>query len=334
MFANAFADAKLARIAASTKPIFIGPWRSEIGFESLYWLPWLTKWRERYQIEKSRLIAVSRGGAGAWYDAAQHVELYDYAPVSSVRRAMLLSAAQTGSVKQHAITAQEQTILQGMAQDLGLTKYHTVHPSLMYQQLTPWWDGHLGLSDLLNAVSFAPIPTPHPPLELPLPEKFVAVSFYARHTWPMDEERKDWVAALVEGLARIVPVVLLESGLHADEHVPFPFKGDNIQSTATFCTPQNNLGVQSAVLAKAQAFVGTYGGTMQLAVRLGKPALGFYTHFAGTAYAHKLLTEWLGVQQRTPVCIGRPDDAKFVQEALQVAYVPQAVNRGSSVAQK
>ncbi len=137
----------------------------------------------------------------------------------------------------------------------------------------------------------------------------------------------------VEGIAKVCPVVLLESGLHADEHVSFPIKGPNILSTAPYCQPNNNLAVQSAVLAKASAFIGTYGGTMQLAVRLHKPAVGFYTHFGGTAYAHKMLTEWLGVQQKTPVFIGRPDDAKWVQEAMQVTYVPPPIQRGSSVAQ-
>lgn len=327
-----FADFKLAHIAASDKPILVGPWRSEVGFECLYWLPWLAKWRESYGIAKERLIAVSRGGASAWYDAGQQVELYDYAPMASVRRAMLMSAAQTGSVKQHAITPQEETLLKVIAQDLGIRKYHVIHPSLMYQALTPWWNDEIGLKELYEHVSFGPLPVPHPPLELPLPERFVAVSFYARHTWPMDDERKDWVSALVDGLAKICPVVLLESGLHADEHVPFPISGPNILSTAPYCTTHNNLAIQSAVLNKATAFVGTYGGTMQLAVRLKKPAMGFYAQFSGTAYAHTHLTNWLGVQQQTPVFIGRPEDAKYVQEALQVNYVPAPLTRGSSVA--
>ena len=43
------------------------------------------------------------------------------------------------------------------------------------------------------------------------------------------------------------------------------------------------------MLSKARAFVGTYGGTMQLAVRLGLPSAGFYEKFKKTAYAHKLL---------------------------------------------
>ena len=94
-------------------------------------------------------------------------------------------------------------------------------------------------------------------------------------------------------------------------------EGANILNLAPYVTPANNLAIQSAVIAKSQGFVGTYGGTMQLAVALNKPAVGFYSHFEGTAYAHKVLTEWLGVQLKLPVFIGRPDDGRFVQQMLQ-----------------
>src|SRR5574341_971370 len=101
------------------------------------------------------------------------------------------------------------------------------------------------------------------------------------------EELRTWTQGLVEQIAKRLPVVLLESGLYADDHADFPLTGQNVLSIQGHVTPQNNLAVQSAVLAKAQAFVGTYGGTMQLAVRLKKPSVGFYAKFEGTCYAHK-----------------------------------------------
>jgi hypothetical protein len=302
--------------ARTRRPILIGPWRSELGFESLYWLPWLTAWRQKYGIKKERLIAISRGGAGIWYDAAKTVDLYDYVPVEKVRQAMLRDAKAVGSVKQLTVTSWERKLLPLIAEDLGVRRAHVLHPSVMYRQLTPWWHGRMGLAAMLPSLAFAPIPVPVPPLSLALPEKFVAVRFYARHTWPLTEELRTWVSNVVDGLAKHLPVVVLESGLHADDHLDFPISGPNIVSLAPHVTLQNNLAVQSAVLAKAHAFVGTYGGVMQLAVRLKKPAVGFYAKFEGTAEAHKHLTEWLAVQQGTPVFIGRPDDARIVKEVL------------------
>ena len=304
------------RLKRSSRPILIGPWRTELGFESLYWLPWLAKFRETYGIAKDRLIAVSRGGAGHWYDAGQALELYDHLPAAQIRQAMLADAQRTGSVKHQTMAPWERTLLQFVAESQGITKYHVLHPSQMYQDLSPWWEGTMGTQELFSRLKFAPIPVPHPPLNIPLPDKFIAVSFYARHTWPLSDDLKTWVANQVDYLAKHIPVVLLESGFHADDHLPFPLEGPNIVSLAPYVTPRDNLAIQSTVIAKSLGFVGTYGGTMQLAVRLGKPAVGFYQKFEGTCYAHKALTEQIAVQQQTPCFVGRPDDARYVREIL------------------
>lgn len=303
-----------SHLMSDDRPLLVGPWRSELGFEALYWVPWLQQWRESEQIAKERLFVVSRGGAGIWYDAANTADLYDYLPLKRLRQAMLEDAAQTGSVKQTLARPWESRLLAVIAEDLGLRRYRVIHPSVMYQALTPWWEGHMGLQDLLKHIRFAPLPVSSLPVPIALPERFVAVGFYARHTWPVTEESVVWVANFVDNLAKRIPVVVITSDLHADEHIAFPLHGQNIVTLAGATTPQTNISVQTSVLVKAQAFVGTYGGLMQLAVRLGKPALGFYTKFEGTAYAHKHLTEWLGVQQQTPVFIGRPDDAAMVKD--------------------
>lgn len=304
-----------AWLAKSSRPILLGPWRSEVGFEALYWLPWLQAWREREKIAKDRLVAIGRGGTGVWYDAGHVADLYDYVPLAKVRKAMLQDAAHTGSIKQLRIAEWEQTVAHLVAQDVGLRRYHLLHPSRMYQALAPWWEGAMPFQELLSSLKFMPVPVPYPPPSLALPERFIVAGFYARHTWPLTEELVDWVQALLTRLATVIPVVILESGLHADEHVPFPVSGPNILTLGSLNVAAN-LAVQSAVLARAQAFVGTYGGLMQLAVRLGKPSAGFYTEFTGTAYAHKHLTEWLGVQQKIPVFIGRREDARFLNDLL------------------
>ena len=308
--------AYLTYLAHSTKPILVGPWRSEVGFEVLYWLPWLRWFQKHYQIPKERLIVIARGGSGVWYDAAQHVDLYDYAPLDRLRKAMLRDAQDHGSIKQNRVTVWERKLLAVIADDLGLRRYHLLHPSWMYHGLSGWWGGTDGANRALRGLAFDAIPVPHPPLSLPLPERFVAVRFYARHTWPLTDELKVWMADLVDRLAKKLPVVVLNSPFHTDDHLDMAFEGPNIIPLAPHLSLTTNLAAQSAVVAKAQAFVGTYGGTMQLAVRLRKPAAGFYASLDGTAYAHVELTHRLGVMQGTPVFIGKPDDGKFVEEVF------------------
>ena len=290
-----------------------------MGFECLYWIPYLSHLLSQARIDPSRLVIVTRGGAAAWYGpSCRAVELFDYLPVAEVRRALLAAFTATGSMKQTGVTPFERDFLALTATRLGITRYHVLHPSEMYRDLQPWWSLHMSVHDLMQRVTFRPLAVPQVPLAIALPEgPFIAVKFYSRPTWPATEALRDFAQDLVIKLAKKAPVVLLDAGFHADDHAGVPIGlSDRVMSLAGQMTPQNNLAVQSAVLSKARAFVGTYGGTMQLAVRLGLPAAGFYDSFTGTAYAHKLLTEILGMQQATPVFIGRPTDASFVDQVV------------------
>ena len=77
----------MAKIAKSEKPIIIGPWFSEVGYELLYWIPMVRWAREQYGLDPDRFIVVSRGGVSAWYGDLGHryIELFDYfSPVEFV----------------------------------------------------------------------------------------------------------------------------------------------------------------------------------------------------------------------------------------------------------
>jgi hypothetical protein len=308
----------LTRMQHSSAPILIGPWLSELGFEVLYWLPFLAHLRMTYGLKKERLFAVSRGGAAGWYDVAGGLELYDYMPVQDLRLHLLNSFKQHKSMKQTQVSDWERTLIPHLAQRLGLRRYHVLHPSLMYQTFQAWWGNRSSLLSVAQQLPMGQIPVPPIPPELGLPESYVAVKFYDRPTFPMTEETKLWVQDLVARVSRKIPVVLLETGQSMDDHVDFPIPtSDRVVSLAGKMPARQNLALQSAVIKRSKAFIGTYGGMMQLAVRLGIPAAGFYSTFKDTAYGHKLLTEYLGTQLGQSVFIGRPQDASFVSQCLQ-----------------
>lgn len=300
-------------------PIFVGPYLGEVGFECLYWIPFLARLREQFHLDPRRFIIVTRGGAAVWYGTQlRAVELYDYLPLSDVRLALLEAFTTAKSVKQTHVTPWESAFLQMTARRLGIRRYHVLHPSLMYQRLKPWWSLQMTADDCMRQLHFEPLTVPVVPIEFKLPESpYIAVKFYTRPTWPHTEALQLWTQDLVTKLATKANVVLLDAGLHTDDHGELTIPTNHkVVSLAGKLTPQNNLALQSAVLAKARVFVGTYGGTMQLAVRLGVPSAGFYSQFRDTAYAHKLLTELLGVQQQQPVWIGRPEDGSFIQQVM------------------
>src|SRR5688572_32395714 len=54
-------------IATSGRPVFIGPWTGEVGFELLYWIPFVEWARARGKFSPEHEIIVSRGGVESWY---------------------------------------------------------------------------------------------------------------------------------------------------------------------------------------------------------------------------------------------------------------------------
>ena len=54
-------------LGRSGRPIIVGPWLTETGFELLYWIPFLA-WAKAYgNFDPDQLVVVSRGGAAPWY---------------------------------------------------------------------------------------------------------------------------------------------------------------------------------------------------------------------------------------------------------------------------
>ena len=77
----------LQKMARSDRPIIVGPWLSEVGFELLYWIPFLN-WVKTYRhFDPERLIIVSRGGVAPWYRdiGATYIDLFDFYPPEQFR---------------------------------------------------------------------------------------------------------------------------------------------------------------------------------------------------------------------------------------------------------
>jgi hypothetical protein len=322
--------ALFARYLAHTDhPILIGPWRSEVGFEVLYWIPFLNHFRETLQIDPNRLIALGRGGSAAWYGTAGHGDLYEHLPLEAVRALSVQASQQTGSIKQHDAPAWERHVCALAATSLGLSKYAVLSPRWMYQLLRPFWEGDQPLkwldARLLHHAQMKP-PALDPVIAKQLPERFIAMRWYARPTWPLKEDLLLWTRKLVEATARHMPVVLVTSGMHTDDHADMSVGNiPNVLSLKDFApqTPLDNLAIQSAVIAKAQGYVGTYGGMSQLAMRFGVPTLALYDQFGQTAPAHLALTHHLSLKSGVPFVATTPKSLDLL--------LPLIVNSGQKM---
>ena len=291
---RAMFDIWMRVIARSKRPILVGPFRSELGFEVLYWLPFLAYVQERYQIDPTRFVVVSRGGAGAWYPAGQRLDLYDLVPLEECRIASKIEHGETGLLKQTRVTAFDQRVYRLVADRLAMTPTW-LHPAWMYSILAPWWEERAGLNDLAMHTRYRPLLTSPVPGTWQLPPRYLVVRFYSRATFPMSAHTINGVQQLVAKLQTQLPVVVLNPQLHADDHQDFRLNGDQVWHMPLVPATEN-LAVQAAVLRGAAGFIGTYGGFAQLALRLGVPSLSLYDTWHGTAMAHKALSEALALK--------------------------------------
>jgi hypothetical protein len=270
-------ERELAALAEREQPVVVGPWLGEVGFELLYWVPFVRWFAERYGIPPDRLIAVSRGGAAAaWYQsvAGRSHDVLTFLSADDLRRRNEERTIRFGEQKQVAPTDFDRDIVDFVRRAEG-RDVTTLHPATMYQLFAPYWWGHRPLEWLRQYMRFADVdPLPTPP---GLPARYTAVKFYFNDCFKDTPENRVFVDRTIRTLAEAGPVVSLSTGVAVDDHAPCEPDVAAMQSVRHLLTPQNNLVVQSAIVAGASRFVGTYGGFAYLAPLSGVPAATYYT---------------------------------------------------------
>ena len=125
-------------IASTGRTILVGPWLSEVGFETLYWVPFLRWAKAAFRLDPSRVVAVSRGGVASWYEgiATRYVEIWDHVdPVEFARR-----TGERGATKQLEMSAFDREVVQIVERVIG-ESVAVLHPSLMYRLFSLFWSG-------------------------------------------------------------------------------------------------------------------------------------------------------------------------------------------------
>lgn len=265
-------ERELARLVRGTDPLIVGPWLSEVGYEVLYWIPFVRWVKSTYHIKTDRLIVVSRGGASAWYrDITPHaVELFDLmSPQEFVDRNNRRAAEGGGTVKQRGQSAMDEDVLREVMRREGLSSARVLHPSFLYRLFQQFWLGHRAPSFLERRTKYRLIEPPAIPLP-PLPREYVAVKFYTAASLPPTDRNRRLLQSLVLKLAATRDVVMLDTGLALDDHEDYTFDAaSRIHSVRGLLRPEDNLALQTAIIARARSFVGTCGSVAWLAPLLG-----------------------------------------------------------------
>jgi hypothetical protein len=283
----------LGRLASGRDTIVVGPWLGEVGFELLYWVPFLRWFATTFTVAPDRLLIVSRGGTASWYRpfAVGYRDIFDYLTPEEFRGRHDERVAANGEQKQTQVLAFERQLLRELTTDVHSRSM--LHPSTMYGLFNQFWWGHVddewvhrfAKYERLNAASdvgagFTP-PEPGTP--------YTAVKFYFNDCFPDTPENRAFVRRTLQALSERGPVVSLATNLRLDDHASHEAESIEVRTLPHDMHPRDNLALQTAIVAGASAFVGTYGGFSYLAPFLNVRSTAYFSDANGYSARHLVM---------------------------------------------
>lgn len=282
---------ELGAMVARDAPIVAGPWLGEVGFELLYWVPFLRWCAERLDVDPDRFIVMSRGGTASWYRpfAARYADVFAQVSPEEFRARHDDRVRELGEQKQNRVTAFDKDLVEAAMRRAQVAEWSLLHPSRMYELFNPYWWGHRPTGWVHAHARYARLAEP-PPSGIPdLPSRYVAVKFYFNDCFPDSAQNRSFVRDVLRTLAARGPVVALSTGLNIDDHAGERVDEHGVRHLPEGIDPAHNLQVQSAIVARADRFVGTYGGFSYLAPLYGVPASAYYSDAGGFSRKHLTL---------------------------------------------
>lgn len=284
--------AELRGLARSGRPVVAGPWLGEVGFELLYWRPFLDWAIPEFGFDPARVVAVSRGGPSAWYRrvASRYRDALELLSPEELRGMGRARVDAFGEQKQMRLIGAEETLVTAVAAAESIERPVVLHPGVMFRAFSPFWWHHADQSWVRRHARFGPLPEADAPPP-GLPDRFTAVKFYFNEAFPPTGENRAAAGRIVRALSEHGPVVSLSTGLRVDDHLAWEEEALAAQRGIAAPAPSTNLAVQDAIVARASAWVGTYGGFAYLAPSRGIPARAVYSNAAGFSRRHLELAE-------------------------------------------
>lgn len=279
-------QSQLWRMLETKERIVIGPWLSEVGFEVLYWIPFVRWFKDYYQVPSEKLTILSRGGCKDWYQGISddYVELLDlFTPEEFQAWTLRRWEENAQGQKQYAWSPFEAEVKSRLQKsvprfaNLNDQQLGFAHPGFMYNLFKYYWRGRLPAGSVASRTKIESYAC-REDFGLDLPPQFTAAKFYFSGCFPKTDANQEFTYRLLQRLSQNGPVVLLSAGTRLDEHrdVEIPANA-NLLDFRSQSTPQNNLAFQTSILAKAKRWVGTYGGFSYLGPFYGVSSLALFS---------------------------------------------------------
>jgi hypothetical protein len=288
---SALIAATVERVRSAGRPVVVGPWIGEVGFEVLYWLPYLRWLTEHHRVDTSRWIVVSRGGTQSWYGdlaGGGYADALSVLSPDEFRTANEARWREVGSQKQRYDSDVEELLLDQLhAQGAIPEDYELLHPSSMYQAFWHHWKQSSPTTLVQRCTRYTALPPPPLPPGLELPDEFAAVKWYFRPSLPDTPANRTRLRDITSAVADRLPVVLLHENPSLDDHAEADLSDlPGVRAVLGDVPPERNLEVQAAIIARASEYVGTYGGLGYVPMTYGVPSRLYASDMAPLSAVH------------------------------------------------
>jgi ABC-type multidrug transport system ATPase subunit len=276
---------RVAQAWRSNQPIIIGPYLSDVGFELLYWRPFIAWMHEEFGPRSAPVVSVSRGRVADWYAglSSDYIDVCDLVPFDLFQRRNRERIRETGSWKQKVVSDFDRELLDRVAERLGAPGQEVLHPSLIFRVCSRIWNGSFPHSWLVEHGRYQRFAAP--PVA-PNTEPYVAASFWFSSCFSDTRAHRQLMHQALTELSRRLPVVVIDTG-------GFPGVPDSLDTGKGISVvpppdhAADQLREQARVIAGAQAFIGTFGGTSLLAPFHSVPTLTVFDEEGGLFSHHR-----------------------------------------------
>ena len=267
------AEAALVRAAEGDGPVVFGPWTGDPDLELLYWVPFLRWARRRFKIDKERVIVISRGGAGGWYEGLGTYldlsELFDPEALAALEQARVQELARRG--KKFGLTEPDRQIFRRLDRRLGFRGFSVLPPWAMHLLFERYWSGQAGPAFIAEHTRFAPLKLKEKKIRQlcpGLPARYLAMGFEGGSSFPDRTETRAFASELVRRAARRIEVAVVGGDGWLEAAV-----GEAAGVHWIGLDPVQAQAVGSAVMAGAEAYVGAQTWLAYAASAFGRPAV-------------------------------------------------------------
>lgn len=265
---------RIRNIASGYENIVIGPWFSELGFELLYWVPFLNHVMTNEVFQGKNIVTISRGGVEELYGFIpnKHINLLEFYDQTEWTEITSHIWQKLGGLKQSKVVPEEVEILRKIRNRVGICERGrtlVLHPSIMYSLFRPFWRNKSWNADAIESYldfpEFSPGKT----------ENYCAVKIYSRPSLTMDPKTTSAIKSLLD--AEKLPLKIIVSDSYKDDHEVMNVKISSRAQLIHIDDYVSNLYKQFAVIKESCASYTTYGGLSYFGLYFGKICYSLYS---------------------------------------------------------